>query len=365
MTFGVDADRLSRSRFVLSRLVELSNGLEVLVHPDRAPYARGWVDRTRRRLDPSGVAVLLALVDHGSWYVPDFLVPVPDRYEPTLDDELAAVAAVPADLVRFQLEMAFQIGPPPPAAVERSRARPGRDPRWPLPVEVADVLATGGEAALTACVAEQLGRCWLATLAESWPAVRRALDEDVRHRAARASRVGFSEIVGDLHRKLRWDGAEVTLELPYDVRVDAVHGLVLTPSVFLPRPAVWLGSPGQVMVGYPARGRGLLWSGPAPAADEARVLGDDVPRCWPIWTRPGRRRSSRPGTGSARRRSRTTSAGCARRAWWRGVRPGAASRTSGPPEPPTSSPRSTRPAHSANGRRGPPAGEAASVHSPP
>lgn len=274
MTFGVDADRLSRSRFVLSRLVELSGGLEVLVHPDRAPYARGWVDRTRRRLDPSGVAVLLALVDHGSWYVPDFLVPVPDRYEPTLDDELAAVAAVPADLVRFQLEMAFQIGPPPPAAVERSRARPGRDPRWPLPVEVADVLATGGEAALTACVAEQLGRCWLATLAESWPAVRRALDEDVRYRAARASRVGFSEIVGDLHRKLRWDGAEVTLELPYDVRVDAVHGLVLTPSVFLPRPAVWLGSPGQVMVGYPARGRGLLWSGPAPAADEARVLGE-------------------------------------------------------------------------------------------
>ncbi|HET6953740.1 MAG TPA: helix-turn-helix domain-containing protein [Acidimicrobiales bacterium] len=273
MTFGVDADRLSRSRFVLSRLVELSNGLEVLIHPDRAPAARSWVMRTRRRLDPSGVAVLFALVDHGSWYVPDFLVPVPGRYEPSLEEELAAVAAMPTELARFQLEMAFRIGPPPPAALERSCASPGRDPRWPLPVPVRDVLAAGGEAALTACVAEQLRRCWTAALAESWPGLRRVLDDDVRHRAARASRVGFAEIVGDLHRKLCWDGARVTLELAYDVSVDADPGLVLSPSVFLPRPAVWLGSPGQVMVGYPARGRGQLWSRPAPTADEAHVIG--------------------------------------------------------------------------------------------
>jgi DNA-binding transcriptional ArsR family regulator len=274
MTFGVDADRLARSRFVVSRVVELTNGLEVLVHPDRAPSARGWVERTRRRLDRSAVAVLLALVDHGSWYVPDFLVPVPERYEPSLDEELAAVAAMPAALVCWQLEMAFRLGPPPPAALERSRAGPGRDPRAPLPAAVAEVLAAGGEAGLTARVADELARLWPVALADSWPGMRRVLDEDVRHRAALASRVGFAEIVGSLHRRMRWDGTEVTLELPYDVRVDATPGLVLAPSVFLPRPAVWLGTPGQVMIGYPARGRAALWAGPAPPAGEAGVLGE-------------------------------------------------------------------------------------------
>jgi hypothetical protein len=159
MTFEVDADRLTRSRFALSRLMELTNSLEVLAHPGRAPYARTWVEPTRRRLDPRGVAVVWALVNHGSWYVPDFLAPIPDRYQPTLAEELATVAATPAHVVRTQLEMAFQIGPPPPAALHRSRAGPGRDPRWPLPAEVADVLTGGGEAALAVCVAEQLGRC--------------------------------------------------------------------------------------------------------------------------------------------------------------------------------------------------------------
>jgi hypothetical protein len=80
LTFEVDADRLTRSRFALSPIVELTNGLEVLTHPERAPYARGWVDRTRCRIDRAAVAVLFALVEHGSWYGPDFLVPVPDRY---------------------------------------------------------------------------------------------------------------------------------------------------------------------------------------------------------------------------------------------------------------------------------------------
>ncbi|HEX5595277.1 MAG TPA: DUF5937 family protein [Micromonosporaceae bacterium] len=274
MSFRVDADRLARSRFVLSRLAELTCGLEVLVHPDRAPYARSWVERTRRRLDPSRIAVLFALVNHSSWYVPDFLVPVPSRYEPTLEEEIQAVAAMPGELVRFQLRMAFQIGTPPPAALERSRVGTGRDPRAPLPVEVADVLDAGGETALAARVAEQLRYCWRRVVADSWSGLRTILDADVRHRAALASQVGFAEIVGNLHPRLQWDGARVTLQAPIDLDVEADPGLVLTPSVFLPRPAVWLGLPGQVMVGYPARGRGQVWSVPEPLAPETGVLGE-------------------------------------------------------------------------------------------
>lgn len=272
ISLAVNADRLTRSRFALSRLAELGNGLEVLAHPERAPYAQGWVTATRRRLDLADLAVLFALVEHASWYVPDFLVPIPGRYEPTLREELDAVAAMPAALVRYQLEMAFRIGSPPPDALVRSGAPAGRDPRAPLPAVVADVLAAG-EAALTACVAEQLARCWRRVLAASWPTVRRILDDDVRHQAALASRVGFGEIVGNLHPKLTWDGSRVTLRLPVDVSLDGAPGLVLTPSVFLPRPALWLGTPGQVMIGYPARGRGQVWSAPPESADAADFLG--------------------------------------------------------------------------------------------
>jgi DNA-binding transcriptional ArsR family regulator len=273
LTFHVDADRLTRSRFALSRLAELTNGLEVLIHPERATYARPWVDRARRRLDRAALDLLFALVDHGSWYVPDFLVPIPDRYEPDLGDELATVAATPPELVRFQLQMAFRLGPPPPAALRRSRAGDGHDPRWPLPIAIADVLSSGGETVLAARVAQQLGRCWSAAMDESWPAMRRVLDENVRHQAALAGRVGFAEIVGSLHPQLDWNGSQVTLQLPYDVTVDAFPGLVLTPSVFLRRPAVWLGLPGQVMVGFPARGRGNVWSSAELAERQSNVLG--------------------------------------------------------------------------------------------
>jgi DNA-binding transcriptional ArsR family regulator len=272
LTFHVDADRLTRSRFALSRLAELTNGLEVLTHPGRAPHARPWVDRVRSRLDPAGLVLLFALVDHGSWYVPDFLVPIPDGYEPGLDHELAAVAATPPELVRFQLRMAFRLGPPPPAALRRSRAGHGHDPRWPLPVAIADALSIDGETALTARVAEPR-RCWSAAMADSWEAMRRVLDENVRQQSAQAGRVGFAEIVGSLHPQLDWNGSQVTLQLPYDVQVDATPGIVLTPSVFLRRPAVWLGLPGQVMVGFPARGRGNVWSLSEPVGKPSNVLG--------------------------------------------------------------------------------------------
>lgn len=273
MIFHADADRLARSRFALSRLVELTNGLEVLVHPERAPYARGWIERTRHRLDPSGIPVLWALVDHASWYVPDFIVPVPDIYAPSMEQELAAVAAMPEPLVRHQLEMAFQIGSPPAAAAERSRAGSGADPRAPLPRAIADLLSSGGEGALIACVADQLRRCWTVVLEESWPSVQRILDQDVRDRAALASRVGFAEIIGGLHPALAWDGSQVNLDAPYDVSVAASPGLVLTPSAFLHRPAVWLGLPGQVMIGYPARGRGQVWAVADPAGQQSELLG--------------------------------------------------------------------------------------------
>ncbi len=271
LTLHVDADRLVRSRFALSRLTEVTNALEVLAHPQRAPYARSWATRTRRHLDPGTVGVLFELVNAAAGYIPDFLSPLPDTYEPTLDEELAAVAATTAEEVHRQVRLAFRIDPPPPDLVQRSPT--GRDPRPPLPAAVAEVLAQGGEAALRDRVVDQLAHFWRLTQAEMWPTLHRVLDEDVRHRATVATRTGLADILRTLDPRLAWDGSRLTLDSPSELSVDAAHGLILAPSAFLPRPALYLGTGGRVMVGYPARGRGQVWSVPDPAGEQAAILG--------------------------------------------------------------------------------------------
>lgn len=271
LSVHVDAERLSRSRFALSRLAELTNGLEVLTHPGRAPFARRWIDQTRRRLDPTKIGALYDLVGHDYSYVPDFIVPIPAEYEPRLDDELAAIAATPPEMVRSQLRRAFRIGPPMAGGAEPTRIGPDR--RAPLPAELARVLSTGGAEVLAETVAGQLRYCWDEALAEPWPQMRRVLDDDIRQRALRASREGFAAIVRDVDPRLGWDGTQLTLQNAYDVALNAEPGVVLTPSLFLPRPAVWVGAPSQVMVGYPAHGRGQVWSEPTRVPDSTELIG--------------------------------------------------------------------------------------------
>ncbi|PXY27679.1 DUF5937 family protein [Prauserella muralis] len=252
LTVWVDAERLVNSRFALSRLAELSCALEVLAHPGRAPFARGWVDATRPRLDIEAVALVHALVEHDSPYVPDFLVPLPVAYESSLDAELDAVAATAPETVRAQLARAFP--EKPPSAITRVRDR-------------------GGYRAVAELAAAQLRHCWDVTLADSWPALRRVLDEDVRHRATEAARSGFATILAGLHPDLRWDGTHLARDAAFELALDPVPGLVLTPSVFLPSAAVWNAAPGEVLLGYPARGRGAAWSSPSPVLGPAPALG--------------------------------------------------------------------------------------------
>ncbi|MEQ4301709.1 DUF5937 family protein [Plantactinospora sp. B6F1] len=268
----VDAAGLGRSRFVLSRLAELTNGLEVLSHPERTPYAQWWVTATRPLTDVADLAVLVGLINHSSWYVPDFLVPVSPEYAPTLAQELEAVSTTSPELVRQQLQMAFRIGAPSPEVLRRTGARPGHDPRAPLSPAVADVLAAG-ESTLAECVAEQLARCWRRIMAGSWPGLHQILDVDVRHRAEVASRVGFGAVFNDLHALLDWDGTRFTMRRPLNINLDAATAVVLVPSVFLPGPALWLGTAGQAMFGYPARGRGRVWAAPDAPAVESALLG--------------------------------------------------------------------------------------------
>lgn len=284
MSFRLDAERLARSRFSISRLSQVMISLLVLREPQRAPYARSWVRTTRRRIDPARMSLLLELVPdprgrQGRWYAPDFLAPVPTTYAPSSAEELAAVRATDPTLVREQLAMAYQVGTVP-EVVRRATGILVADPRAPVPRGLRDALEEGGEAMVAAMAAEQLSYYWELALADSWSDIERVLEQDIRHHAARMSREGPEALFSDLHPAVGWTGSDVQLRLAYEVSEDASAGIVLVPSVFLhSRPQVWIGDPGEVMIGYPAVGRGAAWSDPSALATESgssQLLGRSV-----------------------------------------------------------------------------------------
>lgn len=273
--FRLDGQRLAQTRFALPRMAELMNALEVLVHPGRAPYTRHWVAEAARRVDRGRIGTLLALAEEATWYVPDFLVPIPRNYEPSVDDELDAVSSTPSDRVRDELGLAFRYGPTQTdSPVLTSVIAATGDPRRPLPRAVATIIDRHGEEGLVRRLAGQLHHLWQAEMAALWPAVRAVNDADVRDRAFEAGKQGFDRVLELLDPELVWSGIRLGLQRPFDVMFEPSAGLVLTPSSFLPKPAVWFG-PGQVaMVGYPARRRGQVWPRAGAAGVTTDVLGD-------------------------------------------------------------------------------------------
>lgn len=281
LTFGVGLDHVAQTRFVLSRLAQVSMAIPLLRDPTRVPRARGWATAARQRLDPRGCALLLALADPGSWYTPDFQVPFPESYRPTLEDELAdVVTADPTTLIR-QLELAFAIGPMPHQVLAATRlsAVPVEKRRAPVPRVLAETLDAGGPQAVAERTATELERFWSAVLADDWPAMCQVLDDDVLHRGQLLSRRGATAVFADLGPDLRWDGSTLALTIPpYDASFQVSPPLLLAPTVFADRPTVWLRHPDRAMFGYPARGRAKMWGAstqhrpPAVAGDESGVL---------------------------------------------------------------------------------------------
>ncbi|GAA1610564.1 ArsR/SmtB family transcription factor [Catellatospora bangladeshensis] len=93
-------------RFCISPLWETVRGRYVLGNSDRFPVHLPWLRWARQvRPDPAaadGLALLSELTRaHG--YLPDFLTPAPPGPLGELDDELAVVAATPADVLHADL----------------------------------------------------------------------------------------------------------------------------------------------------------------------------------------------------------------------------------------------------------------------
>jgi hypothetical protein len=120
---------LARVRFAHSPVRELVTSLLVLQDPQRRAMHGRWLAAVRPRLGELRLELLTALVPL-SPYLPAFLLPAVSKPWPELAEELDAVAASPAALVRSKLDQAYQ-GRPLPAAWSPCM-KPGRPPppRW-------------------------------------------------------------------------------------------------------------------------------------------------------------------------------------------------------------------------------------------
>lgn len=275
MRFGLDAAGLARSHFVLSRLVQIVTGLALLNRPGRAPYARPWVEAVRREIRADEIDLLLALCDPPSWFVPDFMAPIPRTFLPSVDEELAAVAQTSAKMLATQLAFAFHIGPCPAAVARVMRTSPelADRRRAPVPAPLADALAHGPEE-VAARAATQLRLVWRRVLEPHWPRIQQVLEDDVLRHGREVSRRGAAAMFEGLAPEIGWDGDAVSLEIRgYTLSFCTTGPPLLTPCIFLDRPNVLLDLPTRAMFAYPARGRAAIWSPPDSPRQPAELIG--------------------------------------------------------------------------------------------
>jgi DNA-binding transcriptional ArsR family regulator len=247
----LDEPTLARTRIATSPLWEAKCSLYLLQrYRDEAPWPyTGWSRHAWRVLTERPATAPAALYTRtGPWY-PDFLGPVPPSASPTIEEELAALRATPADVIAEQI------------------------PRYHDPADLPDWLrpfVTDRQAALDR-LADGVQAYWDAAIAPWWPAMRAALDEEVLHRARALAADGPDALLADLHERVRWDRPVLTLVKPWDREFRAVdQRLLLIPLIFS-RGALTFSTdlPEVVAVSYQARGAALLAEGrSAPAAAE-------------------------------------------------------------------------------------------------
>ncbi|GAB3658211.1 DUF5937 family protein [Actinocorallia lasiicapitis] len=251
------ANDLAQTRFAVSPLWEVVTSFRALHAGSLNPAYRRWADQVAPRLLAGGLhrGLLAALIPRGT-HVADLLTPLPATPFPSLEEELAAVAATPPAEVRRQIdELARWEGPDPALHALHD------DPAAVLPQVVTELRAY-----------------WELVLAPYWARIRQVLEADLFQRARQAAEHGAAAVLNDLHEGVTWDDDTLLLVKRQCglARIDTGPGLVLVPSVFAwPRVLTWSVPPHSPQLCYPARGAGNLWEKPKSAPDEAlsAVLG--------------------------------------------------------------------------------------------
>jgi DNA-binding transcriptional ArsR family regulator len=247
---------LARVRFAVSPLFETLAAIRVATGPQGPGFHRRWLDAVRPRLAGLDLRAITSLQPrHG--YTPDFLAPPPPGPAPRFADELALLAATPADVVEAEIELSL------------------RDTPGACDTELGRFLR--GDPEILAFLTETVAAAWHALVEPDWPRVRALLEADVAYRSRRLAEGGLDGLLPDLHPTLRWTGDTLVREPGGDEDHDlGGRGILLLPSAFKHDEAVVITQPPwQPTVAYPARGLGGLWAPVAGTRDAAlaRLLG--------------------------------------------------------------------------------------------
>ena len=281
----VDVDRasLARVRLAPSAAQELMAWLRLTVADGRHPVYGAPTAAARRSLAHPDVALIASLVPtDGAGYVPDLLTPQPPTSHPmqALADQLDLVGASDAELVSRQVGYCVDFG---------RRLPPG----------TVDAVASGTFAARAA---NGMRTFWKEAISEGWGTLREVLDGDIASRSEVLAKRGVGDVLGSLHRELKWDGQRISVRKPYDERREiAGADLILSHRPRLAR---------ADRPGLHARRRGVLLPGrrdraaPAVPAPCARRADRPEPRRHP----PRPRRTSLDG--GAQRPTRAHPAHC-------------------------------------------------------
>lgn len=252
--FRLGTADLCRTRFAYSPLSELAAGLHALTSGALHPLHRPWLGQSLGGLTPERIGLLRVVVPPRP-KLAEFLYGSLQGRATTIDDQLDAVAAMPVDQVRADLEDVWETG---------------------LPRGLDQVL-NDGEAGVHRIV-DALRAGWAATIEPHWPRLRSVLDADVAHRAERLTGGGAEALMADLHPDVRLTDNVVRInKARYDHYRDlSGEGLVLVPSVFTwPKVIVAGEEPNQPSLTYAARGIADAWRDDTTPTDDplAALIG--------------------------------------------------------------------------------------------
>src|SRR5580658_10441828 len=119
-----DTEALTRVRFAISPMLELSRSIYALEDPAGQAIHLPWVERTLPLIADLDLAPLRALQSSDS-YNPDFVNPPPSGPLAELDDELAVMVGTPTAQIRTEVRDAYSTEPLPAVLepfIERPRA---------------------------------------------------------------------------------------------------------------------------------------------------------------------------------------------------------------------------------------------------
>jgi len=247
---------LGEVRFAVSPMNELALSLRTWREPGRYPLQLPWLQLTAAARASLDAEMLLALTNDNLW-TPDFLTPRPWSPLTRFDDELAALAATPLDVVRDDIA---EVHP---------------DPALRPPV------LTGRRDRVLRRITGALSAYWTTCFEPWWPRMRAVLEADIVFRGRTIARDGLAAMFADLSPRIRLEGDVVRCEMTSKVgfrRTTAGEGLTLAPSLFTRNATTPISADEPPLILYGARGAGTLWESDRPVAPHALAALIGEPR---------------------------------------------------------------------------------------